>query len=233
MSKKPEDPKKLQVPKGIIEGLRLEQVLGPLGRTADVRVTINGLPMGLALAKKRKNEVKGDADGKRKATMERLFAKQSYRPTLVMFNNRAFDDRFPWAAFDILGYEAIEGAETETHIGPWPMGDIGVKTLSGTVFCAHFTGPQCVYKLGQLLGTNINLNEWKPTLPDPAKEYWTRLRDKGVLQKEVTVRDFKKTAQYKEDKKKEFEEFLNIRRAERRGDCKKCQTARRSGLTTY
>ena len=224
--------KKLHVPKGLVDGLRLEHVLGPLGRTADVTLTMNGPPMGLAVAQRRKNDVRRDVSGKRIATLEELFADQSCSLTLVMFNNRAFDDRFPWAAFDLVGYEAIVGAETETHIGPWPMGDIGDKTCAGTFFCAHFKGPLCVYKLGQLLGTNINLNEWKPSRPTPAKKYWDKLRDDGVIQEGLAVKDFKKSAKFKK-KQKDFQQYLNTIQAERRGDCEKCKMVRNSGLKTY
>ena len=89
--------KKLHVPKGLVEGLRLEHVLAPLGRTADVTLTMIGPPMGLAVAKKRKNDVRRDLNGKRIATMKGLFSDQSCSRTLVMFNSRAFDDRFPFS----------------------------------------------------------------------------------------------------------------------------------------
>ena len=80
--------KKLHVPRGLVDGLRLEHVLGPLGRTADVTLTMNGPPMGLAVAQRRKNDVRRDVSGKRIATLEELFADQSCSLTLVMFNNK-------------------------------------------------------------------------------------------------------------------------------------------------
>ena len=129
-------------------------------------------------------------------------------------------------------YKCWSCAETETHIGPWPMGDIGDKTCAGTFFCAHFKGPLCVYKLGELLGTNINLNEWKPSRPTPAKKYWDKLRDDGVIQEGLAVKDFKKSAKFKK-KQKDFQQYLNTIQAERKGDCEKCKMVRKSGLKTY
>ena len=220
----------VKIPKGLDKRVLLECVLG--GRKPDVLVTIRGAPMGLAVYGKRFWEVKGDKNGQRVRAIEKLFAIKSYKPILCMINSRAFAPRYPWAwaAFEIDSFVAIRGPEIETHIGPWPMGAIGDKTCAHTIFCAHFKGPQCVYKLGKMLGTNIIKGEWQPMLPRPADMYWTKLRKDGVIPKKGKVKVFMESADYS---KKDKQDYINTVKAERNGRCEKCTKARADGITTY
>ena len=220
----------VKIPKGLDKRVLLELVLGE--RKPDVWVIIKGAPMGLAVYGKRFWEVKGDENGERACAMEELFAIKSYKPILCMVNSGAFAARYPWAwaAFEIDSYVAIRGADTETHIGPWPMGAIGNKTCANTVFCAHFKGPQCVYRLGKMLGTNIIRGEWQPALPTPASMYWSKLRKDGVIPKEGKVKDFIESSDYSS---KDKQDYVNTVEEERRGRCEKCNKARADGHTTY
>ena len=199
----------VKIRKGINVEVTLESVLGD--RKPDAWVTINGAPFALAVIGSveglRRWEVAGDKNGYRVLKMKEVFAIPSKKPILCMVNGRAYDTTGdPWAAFEIDSYGAITGVETETHIGPWEI-------RAGMFFCAHFKGPQCVYKLGKLLGTNIITNVWQPKLQTPAEMYRTKI-------KKVIPSVSKK-------------EYIDTVKAERKGECKQCAKVKTDGLQTY
>ncbi len=213
----------VKIRKGINVKVTRESVLGD--RKPDAWVTINGVPFALAVIGSveglRHWEVAGDTNGKRVLKMEEVFAISSRKPILCMVNGRAYDPTYdPWAAFEIEGYVAITGVETETHIGPWEI-------YAGTFFCAHFKGPQCVYKLGKLLGTNIITNEWQPKLPTPADMYRKKIKKEIPS---VSMKEFKKSEMFSQ---RELDEYVDTVKAERKGECKQCAKVKREGLTTY
>jgi hypothetical protein len=213
----------VKIRKGINVEVTLKSVIGD-GKP-DAWVTINGAPFALAVIGSVKGlrpwEVAGDKNGARVHKMEEVFAISSKKPILCMVNGRAYDTTDdPWAAFEIEGYVAITGVETETHIGPWEI-------HAGTFFCAHFKGPQCVYKLGKLLGTNIITNEWQPKLPTPADMYRTKI--KKVIPS-VSMKIFKESVMFSQ---RELNEYVDTVKAERKGECKQCAKVKTEGLQTY
>ena len=134
--------------------------------------------------------------------------------------------KYPWAAFEIVGFEAVGDDGSETHIGPYDMRAIGL----GATFCAHFKGPQCVYKLGRLLGTNIKKKEWQPALPTPKQMYWKELRKEGRIPKDSSVTAFKKSTKFSQE---ELQNFVDTVTAEMEGKCEKCSRVRKAELKTY
>ena len=211
--------------KGIDNKVTLESVLK--GRTPDVWVTINGIPIFLAVNQLRRLEVRGNENRVRALKIEKLLENSSKKPILCMVNGGSLaTQKYPWAAFEIVGFEAVGDDGSETHIGPYDMRAIGL----GATFCAHFKGPQCVYKLGRLLGTNIKKNEWQPVLPSPKEMYWKKLRKEDVIPKDGSVTVFKKSTKFSQEELKNYVDTLT---AEREGKCEKCRKVLVEGLKTY
>jgi hypothetical protein len=212
------------VRKGIDTDMSLERVLK--GRTPDVWVTINGIPIFLAVNQVRLLEVRGNENGDRALKIEEILKASSSKPILCMVNGGSLSQKYPWAAFEIAGFEAVGDDGSETHIGPYDMRAIGL----GATFCAHFKGPQCVYKLGRLLGTNIKKKEWQPVLPSPKEMYWKKLRKEGVIPKDGSVNAFKKSSHFSQEK---LQNYVDTVMAEREGKCEKCRKVRVAKLKTY
>ena len=210
--------------KGIDNEMTLESVLKD--RTPDVWVTINGIPIFLAVNQVRLLEVRGNENGDRALKIEEILKASSSKPILCMVNGGSPSQKYPWAAFEIVGFEAVGDDGSETHIGPYDMRAIGL----GATFCAHFKGPQCVYKLGRLLGTNIKKNEWQPVLPSPKEMYWKKLRKEDVIPKDGSVTVFKKSTKFSQEELKNYVDTLT---AEREGKCEKCRKVLVEGLKTY
>ena len=211
--------------KGIDNDVTLESVLK--GRNPDVWVIINGIPIFLAVNEIRLLEVRGNKNGDRSLRIEKLLETSSNKPILCMVNGGSFaPQKYPWAAFEIVGFEAVGNDGSETHIGPYDMRAIGL----GATFCAHFKGPQCVYKLGRLLGTNIKKKEWQPALPTPKQMYWKELRKEGRIPKDSSVTAFKKSTKFSQE---ELQNFVDTVTAEREGKCEKCSRVRKAELKTY
>ena len=211
--------------KGIDNEMTLESVLK--GRTPDVWVTINGIPIFLAVNQLRRLEVRGNENGVRALKIEKLLENSSKKPILCMVNGGSLaTQNYPWAAFEIVGFEAVGNDGSETHIGPYDMRAIGL----GATFCAHFKGPQCVYKLGRLLGTNIKKKEWQPALPTPKQMYWKELRKEGRIPKDSSVTAFKKSTKFSQE---ELQNYVDTVTAEREGKCEKCRKVRKAELKTY
>ena len=211
--------------KGIDNDVTLESVLN--GRNPDVWVIINGIPIFLAVNQIRLLEVRENKNGDRALRIEKLLEKPSNKPILCMVNGGSLaPQRYPWAAFEIDGFEAVGGDGSETHIGPYDMRVIGLEAT----FCAHFTGPQCVYKLGRLLGTNIKKKEWQPVLPSPKQMYWKNLRKEAVIPKDSSVTAFKKSTKFSPE---ELQNYVDTVTAEREGKCEKCSRVRKAELKTY
>ena len=211
--------------KGIDNEMTLESVLKD--RTPDVWVTINGIPIFLAVNQLRRLEVRANENGVRALKIEKLLENSSKKPILCMVNGGSLaTQKYPWAAFEIVGFEAVGDDGSETHIGPYDMRAIGL----GATFCAHFKGPQCVYKLGRLLGTNIKKNEWQPVLPSPKEMYWKKLRKEDVIPKDGSVTVFKKSTKFSQEELKNYVDTLT---AEREGKCEKCRKVLVEGLKTY
>ena len=190
-------------------------------------VTINGIPFFLAVNEMRNFEVKGNKNGVRASKIEERIKTSSNKPILCMVNGGSLaTKKYPWAAFEIVGFEAVGDDETETHIGPYDMRARGL----GATFCAHFKGPQCVYLLGRLLGTNIKKNEWEPVLPTPKEMYWRKLRKEVVIPKDGSVTAFKKSAKFSQE---DLQKYVDAVTAEREGNCEQCRQVRVAGLKTY
>jgi len=205
--------------------MTLESVLK--GRTPDVWVTINGIPIFLAVNQLRRLEVRGNENGVRALKIEKLLENSFKKPILCMVNGGSLaTQKYPWAAFEIVGFEAVGDDGSETHIGPYDMRAIGL----GATFCAHFKGPQCVYKLGRLLGTNIKKKEWRPALPTPKQMFWRKLRKEVVIPKDGSVTAFKKSAKFSQE---DFQKYVDAVTAEREGNCEQCRQVRVAGLKTY
>jgi hypothetical protein len=196
------------------------------GRTPDVWVTINGIPIFLAVNQVRLLEVRGNENGDRALKIEEILKASSSKPILCMVNGGSLSQKYPWAAFEIVGFEAVGDDGSETHIGPYDMRAIGL----GATFCAHFKGPQCVYLLGRLLGTNIKKNEWQPVLPTPKEMYWRKLRKGVVIPKDGSVTAFKKSAKFSQE---DLQKYVDAVIAEREGNCEQCRQERVAGLKTY
>ena len=175
----------------------------------------------------RRLEVRGNENRVRALKIEKLLENSSKKPVLCMVNGGSLaTQKYPWAAFEIVGFEAVGDDGSETHIGPYDMRAIGL----GATFCAHFEGPQCVYKLGRLLGTNIKKKEWQPALPTPKQMYWKELRKEGRIPKDSSVTAFKKSTKFSQE---ELQNFVDTVTAEREGKCEKCSRVRKAELKTY
>ena len=211
--------------KGIDNEKTLESVLK--GRTIEVWVTINGIPIFLAVKQLRRLEVRGNENGVRSLKIEKKLLENSpNKPILCMVNGGSLaTQKYPWAAFEIVGFEAVGDDGSETHIGPYDMRAIGLGA-----FCAHCKGPQCVYKLGRLLGTNIKKEEWQPVLPSPKEMYWKKLRKEDVIPKDGSVTAFKKSTKFSQE---ELQNYVDTVTAEREGNCEQCRQVRVAGLKTY
>ena len=118
--------------KGIDNKVTLESVLK--GRTPDVWVTINGIPIFLAVNQLRRLEVRANENGVRALKIGKLLENSSKKPILCMVNGGSLaTQKYPWAAFEIVGFEAVGDDGSETHIGPYDMRAIAWGLLSALI----------------------------------------------------------------------------------------------------